>query len=430
MKKFICFLLICLVLAGCSKGNMTESTSSVTGNTEEEAKNPALPGETELESEEKYEPVSDEEQAGIIEFLERFEEDYIFSDMESSRALSYGEPIAEYYDFHGRMTEDGFGYVLAFRKSGTDPLADLSIYGLDGYTEAEIWDEEEGEYRVAYSFKNTGWIYQGEDDRILYLQPIDMEEPEELRMAFVYRYCSGDEGVQYLDDALERGIRFTPPDTEAYLAANRYENGKQYFEYAILTEEEEQKILDSDELIDSDLYGEYGLQFFVSQEAYENGAKEENDITTPALEIAKEKFRFEILEPKEIHDIVKAELSMKVWESQNGESGSEENGFGKDQEFFTVTELLTDDSQLKELEEILSASRVDMEGKCPYTGILTLTREDGAEIVVSLATDSCDSFILGSHGVYSPGREEMERIWELFPECREYTGWAMENKMP
>lgn len=418
MKKLIWLTLCCILLSGCSSGNLSENSGqeyAAESVEKESEENAVFPEDTGFETEDAYEPLSQEEKDEVIKFLEKFEDKYVFTDMDQELAVSYGEPIAEYYDFLGRKTEDGYGYVLAFRKTGKDPLENLSIYGLDGYTEAEIWDDQKSESKVVYSFKKTGWIYRGDNGDILYLQPIDMEEPEELQKVFVYQYCSGEEGVLYLEDAVERGIRFTPPDTEAYLAADRFENGKEYWEFAILTKEEEQEILDSDEWVDADLYGEYGLQFFVSQETYENEEKEEAEITVRAVEIAKEKFRFEIVEPKEIHDIVKAELSMHVWDND------------EDKDFSVVTEVLEDVSQLKELEDILSNSKIAGEGKCPYTGALTLTREDQREIVVYLATDSCDGFILGSHGVYSPGKEATERIWELFPEVRKYTGWALEE---
>ena len=61
---------------------------------------------------------------------------------------------------------------------------------------------------------------------------------------------------------------------------------------------------------------------------------------------------------------------------------------------------------LKRLEEILSGASFDEEKDCPYNGILTLTKADGTQITVRLASDGCDSM------------DEVAEIWYMFPEVK------------
>lgn len=342
-----------------------------------------------------------------IRYLEEnFGRDLEFETMDSQVSASYGEELGEYYEFIGRSTEDGYGYVLGFLKGKDDPFESMDQYWRDSDFVVVDRDESTSEEKTIFSLSNIINIHQGAENQILYLQPKDMEEPEELQMAFVYNYCNGEDGQLYLQDVIDRGVRLAVPDSGAYLAVYRYENGQQRVEYVCLTKEEENAILGSDALILPEWYGMYGLQFFVSQETYEETDMEQGPITSEALKIAEDRCRYVAMGIFEIRDLVKADFRMNV---------GDENG-----EQLKVAVEITDETVLKELEEIFAAAEAGHEGKCPYTGILTLTRADGKEMVLSLATDSCDGFILGSNGIYTVGKENMERFWEML--------WAAEDE--
>lgn len=405
MKKFVLLVGFCMLLTGCGAGKSGVKIDEAADTGEISEVTVSDNGEWKNE---------------IVDFLEQFEDELTFSDMDVSAVEFYGGALTESYDLIGREAEDGIGYILGFKKVESSLIDGLSIYEKDNYIEASIWSEQSEEYKTVYEFKNIssirmGNLHDGGVNEILYLQPGDMSMPEELQSAFVHSYCQGIQGYEYVEDVLSRGVRFTPPDTGAYLAVDRYENGNRIWEYVALSEEEEQEILESDEIIDPELYGYYGLEFFVSQKTYEEMEIEKGEITLPALKIAESRCRFKVRELSEIHDIIEAGLELYVWDE-------------KDEEMRMITENITDPGKIEELEEILTSPVESGEGKCPYTGILTLTRQDGEKIIVSLATDSCDGFILESHGFYSPGKKATERIWELFPEVRKYTGWRLEEQ--
>lgn len=420
IKTAVCFTAataMCLNLTACGGSS---KTAAVSENTKQEsalqnddsgtmAKEAVEQDTTEKTSEAKslWSKEEQEEEAKYLEEL--FEPDLVFQGMDQTLADSYGEPLKDYYDFLGRITEDGYGYVLAFRKDNGNPLEDLELYGIDDYIEASSQDPETQEEIITYSFRKLTDICQGDGNDILYLQPMDMEEPEELKEAFVFGYCRGEDGKKHFNDVIERGVRFTPSDTGAYLAVYKYEMGQAYEEFIPLTEKEEQAILESDALIEPSLYGKNGLQFYVSQKTYEQMDMEEGPITQEALAIAEERGKFQIVEPSEIHDLTKARLLLL-----NDASGkSLEDG---------IDITLTDSVFLSELEAVISSAQPLSAGDCPYYGRMFLTRKDGETFEIDLAIDGCDGFVIGSYGFYSLGTEGMEAIWRMFPEAKPYIG--------
>jgi hypothetical protein len=72
-------------------------------------------------------------------------------------------------------------------------------------------------------------------------------------------------------------------------------------------------------------------------------------------------------------------------------------------------QVVEDRDSLKELVELLSNAELTGYGGCPYTALLLLTREDGRTITLHIATDSCDSMILGTSAGYDYGPDPGQR---------------------
>ena len=83
-----------------------------------------------------------------------------------------------------------------------------------------------------------------------------------------------------------------------------------------------------------------------------------------------------------------------------------------------ISETLNDPALLKRMEEILAEAASGEAEKCPYNGILTLTKADGTKITVRLASDGCDSMVYGSYSFYQAGGGEVAEIWDMFPELK------------
>lgn len=363
----------------------------------------------------EYQPLSEEERRTIVDTLEAFDPDHLYVDMDPEQAASCGGELRDAYDFIGRETDAGAGYVLGFRNSDEDPLNGLSIYSLDDVIEADRWNEEKNIFERVYTFENIHEMHYTESKDILFLIPDEMEESEELRKAFEYSLCDGDEGVRYLKSVKERGVKMSPPENGGYLVVRRFANAEVLEEYIPLTEDQEKEIITSEEIVDPEIYGIDGITYMASPEIYELENPDPDEITVPALRLAKEKCEFQTVRAEDMKEITSAELAIIQW---HGEPEKYADVSAGDLEETGISETLNDPVLLKRMEEILAEASLGESEKCPYNGILTLTKADGTKATVRLASDGCDSMVYGSYSFYQADGGEVAEIWDMFPELK------------
>lgn len=363
----------------------------------------------------EYQPLSEEERRTIVDTLEAFDPDHLYVDMDPEQAASCGGELRDAYDFIGRETDAGAGYVLGFRNSDEDPLNGLSIYSLDDVIEADRWNEEKNIFERVYTFENIHEMHYTESKDILFLIPDEMEESEELRKAFEYSLCDGDEGVRYLKSVKERGVKMSPPENGGYLVVRRFANAEVLEEYIPLTEDQEKEIITSEEIVDPEIYGIDGITYMESPEIYELENPDPDEITVPALRLAKEKCEFQTVRAEDMKEITSAELEIIQW---HGEPEKYADVSAGDLEETGISETLNDPVLLKRMEEILAEASLGESEKCPYNGILTLTKADGTKATVRLASDGCDSMVYGSYSFYQADGGEVAEIWDMFPELK------------
>lgn len=363
----------------------------------------------------EYQPLSEEERRTIVDTLEAFDPDHLYVDMDPEQAASCGGELRDAYDFIGRETDAGAGYVLGFRNSDEDPLNGLSIYSLDDVIEADRWNEDKNIFERVYTFENIHEMHYTESKDILFLIPDEMEESEELRKAFEYSLCDGDEGVRYLKSVKERGVKMSPPENGGYLVVRRFANAEVLEEYIPLTEDQEKEIITSEEIVDPEIYGIDGITYMASPEIYELENPDPDEITVPALRLAKEKCEFQTVRAEDMKEITSAELEIIQW---HGEPEKYADVSAGDLEETGISETLNDPVLLKRMEEILAEASLGESEKCPYNGILTLTKADGTKATVRLASDGCDSMVYGSYSFYQADGGEVAEIWDMFPELK------------
>lgn len=363
----------------------------------------------------EYQPLSEEERRTIVDTLEAFDPDHLYVDMDPEQAASCGGELRDAYDFIGRETDAGAGYVLGFRNSDEDPLNGLSIYSLDDVIEADRWNEDKNIFERVYTFENIHEMHYTESKDILFLVPDGMEESEELRKAFEYSLCDGDEGVRYMESVKKRGVRMSPPENGGYLVVRRFVNAEVLEEYIPLTEDQEKEIIASEEIVDPEIYGIDGITYMASPEIYELENPDPDEITVPALRLAKEKCEFQTVRAEDMKEITSAELEIIQW---HGEPEKYADVSAGDLEETGISETLNDPVLLKRMEEILAEASLGESEKCPYNGILTLTKADGTKATVRLASDGCDSMVYGSYSFYQADGGEVAEIWDMFPELK------------
>lgn len=114
-------------------------------------------------------------------------------------------------------------------------------------------------------------------------------------------------------------------------------------------------------------------------------------------------------------EITSAELEIIQW---HGEPEKYADVSAGDLEETGISETLNDPALLKRMEKILAEASLGESEKCPYNGILTLTKADGTKATVRLASDGCDSMVYGSYSFYQADGGEVAEIWDMFPELK------------
>ena len=210
----------------------------------------------------------------------------------------------------------------------------------------------------------------------------------------------------------------SPPEDGGYLTVRRFEDAEVREEYIPLTEDQEKEITGSDEIIDPVMYGIDGITYAASQEIYESENPDPDEITVPALKIAEEKCEFQTVGTEDMKEITSAELEVVPISKEPEKNTDLARKDSADSEVVGISEMLQDPELLKRLEEILAGASFDEAKECPYNGILTLTKADGTQVVVRLASDGCDSMVYGSYSFYQAAGGEVAEIWDMFPEVK------------
>ena len=207
----------------------------------------------------------------------------------------------------------------------------------------------------------------------------------------------------------------SPPENGGYLVVRRFVNAEVLEEYIPLTEDQEKEIIASEEIVDPEIYGIDGITYMASPEIYELENPDPDEITVPALRLAKEKCEFQTVRAEDMKEITSAELEIIQW---HGEPEKYADVSAGDLEETGISETLNDPVLLKRMEEILAEASLGESEKCPYNGILTLTKADGTKATVRLASDGCDSMVYGSYSFYQADGGEVAEIWDMFPELK------------
>ena len=122
---FLCF---CFLLSGCANGGTKNNAAAEMFDEREENAEGMKEKITEEMTKETTEETAENflsnldnsDNLDMIVFsLEKFENGLEFSYMDDGLAESYGEQLKDSYDFVGRMTADGIGYVIGLKKGGS-----------------------------------------------------------------------------------------------------------------------------------------------------------------------------------------------------------------------------------------------------------------------------------------------------------------------
>ena len=326
------------------------------------------------------------------------------------------EIVRDNYRGIGRIESSGSGYILLKCKKGAKGLPEgtriyevtsistkLSQKVLEDSQGDEICRFPTGMYVNYYNNKDIFFIAVGEKSANM----------SQIMQIEVFQLSGLDEYIRYAKQAKERGSFIFNSEIYPRIAVSIMIDGISPIEYVQIAEtfakDMKEKLYNLEKIeCDTNTLVRTGIevQFDEDDENFyelcllsdgtkvihkhkENGRVIiDHDIYDSIMNIVKAKTAWEWVELSEIHDIVRAEMRMKL-----GRNSEEQ------------VQVVEDAQNLKELENMFSnAKYCDLTG-CPFTAKILLTRRDGKIIALQIATDSCDTMILGTSAAYDYGPE-------------------------
>ena len=326
------------------------------------------------------------------------------------------EIIRVNYHGVGRIENNGSGYILLTCKNNTKVLPEntnsYEVTALNTKLSQYILEDSQGNEICRFPLGMHVSYYNNND--IFFIAVGDMSQNMNQIMEIKSYQLSGlHEYIRYAKQAKERGAFIFDSGVYPRITASIFIDGISPIEYVPISEtlaQEMKEKLNNLEKVgcDTETLIRTGIEIHFDEEDenhYElcllpDGTKvihkyQEREkiiidygLYDRIMDIAKTRTAWEWVDLSEIRDIVRAEMRMKL-----GRNSEEQ------------IQIVEDGQSLKELEHLFSNAKYCGLTGCPFTAKLLLTREDGKIITLQIATDSCDTMILGTSAGYDYGPE-------------------------
>ncbi len=232
MKLFSIYTLIIIVLlSGCSKKEISENTQNsahinvdepevlVHDFTEDQLSDAEV---TELEN--------------LITPMEMETPEINYTDMEQDLLSVYTEPIKNDYKFLGRLSGEGYCYILGISKQEEPVLKDLD-YRLDegtGYIQLGHWIVEGESFAKVYDLPKVRSFWKSKDGRLLYLgikQYSDLDDIKYSDLGEVFDAIVNKDRLEYINQLHEKYFRAIQPFGTSYIAMYKWKHGEEFYAY-------------------------------------------------------------------------------------------------------------------------------------------------------------------------------------------------------
>jgi len=341
---------------------------------------------------------------------------YLTEDQIEETLKTLPEFIRDNYHGIGRIENNGSGYILLTCKSGAKRLPeDASIYEISfGDTKLSQRIMEDSQGKEICRFPQGMHVSYYRDKDILFIAVGDISpNMDQIMQIGTFQLSGYQDYINYAKKAKERGNSIFNTGIYPQIVTTICVDGIKVNEYVSVAEAfaegMKEKLETHDKTsCDTSTLIQTGIAILLGEEdekSYElcllpDGTKVihkyndkdkviiNNGICDSIMDIAKTRTAWEWVELSEIHDIARAEMRMKL---------------GRDSE--EQIHVVEDAQSLKELETLFSNAKYCGLTGCDFTASLLLTRKDGKVITLQIATDSCDTMILGTSAGYDYGPE-------------------------
>ena len=397
MKPFSIYTLIIIVLlSGCAKKEISENTQNsahinvdepevlVHDFTEDQLSDAEV---TELEN--------------LITPMEMETPEINYTDMEQDLLSVYTEPIKNDYKFLGRLSGEGYCYILGISKQEEPVLKDLD-YRLDessGYIQLGHWIVEGESFEKVYVLPKVRSFWKSKDGRLLYLgikQYSDFDDIKYSELGEVFEAIVNKDRLEYINQLHEKHFRAIKPFGTPYIAMYKWKHGEEFYAYKPIS-------LDELDIITGDKTP-VSPEIINGQDVHLCNDEGEGIPFIPmnqSLYKMVEDF-YEVRSLNEITDISSIKRIRKNLEKWQNRFINIENA-----------------DAVNEIVKVLKNSEVYYLGATSYEDLLILTKKDGSEIELQIPPYYPElyvgeGFILGDAVYYSPGTEEWLELMDKY----------------
>ncbi|HHW31375.1 MAG TPA: DUF4825 domain-containing protein [Clostridiaceae bacterium] len=352
--------------------------------------------------------------AAMEELLDTSDFKYMTEEQIEAMLKTLPEIIQNNYHGIGRIENNGSGYMLLTCKSDAKRLPEDTVGYRFGPADSELEQlvlQDAKEKEICRFPLGLEASYYREND-IFYIAVGDTSNNTSgISQLAAYQLSGNRAFIEYVKQAKARGTSLFIPQAGSYISTDIWINRSHLTEYISIDEAFAAEIKSrlgnitrTNYDFRSRILKRIGITIILTDgNNYElclldDGTKaihiwnDRNAILVDSethdmiVDLVMEKTPWEWVELSEIHDIVRAEMRMKLYRDSQ-----------------EAVQIVEDRDSLKELEKLLSGAKYTGYGGCPYTALLLLNREDGATITLHIATDDCNSMILGTAAGYDYG---------------------------
>lgn len=381
-------LIIIVLLTACSKKEILENIQSSTVINVDESKASVYDF-----TDNQLTDAQVRELENLITPMEMETPEINYTDMGQDLLSVYKEPIKNDYKFWGRLSNDGYCYILGISKHEEPVLKDLD-YRLDestGYIQLGHWIIEGESFEKIFDLLKVRSFWKSKDGRLLYLGIKQYSDLGEVFDAIVNK-----DRLEYINQLHEKHFRAIQPFGTSYIAMYKWKHGEEFYAYKPISPDE-LGIITSDktpvppEIIDvRDVHlcnneGE-GIPFIHMNQSLYKMVEDFYEVRS-------------LNEITDISSIKRIRKNPEKWQSR--------------------VLNIEDTDAVNEIVKVLKNSEIYYLGATSYEDLLILTKKDGSEIELQIlpyypGLYVGEGFILGDAVYYSPGTEEWLELMDKY----------------
>ena len=381
-------LIIIVLLTACSKKEILENIQSSTVINVDESKASVYDF-----TDNQLTDAQVRELENLITPMEMETPEINYTDMGQDLLSVYKEPIKNDYKFWGRLSNDGYCYILGISKQEEPVLKDLD-YRLDessGYIQLGHWIVEGESFEKVVDLLKVRSFWKSKDGRLLYLGIKQYSDLGEVFDAIVNK-----DRLEYINQLHEKHFRAIQPFGTSYIAMYKWKHGEEFYAYKPISPDE-LGIITSDktpvppEIIDvRDVHlcnneGE-GIPFIHMNQSLYKMVEDFYEVSS-------------LNEITDISSIKRIRKNPEKWQSR--------------------VLNIEDTDAVNEIVKVLKNSEIYYLGATSYEDLLILTKKDGSEIELQIlpyypGLYVGEGFILGDAVYYSPGTEEWLELMDKY----------------